>query len=257
MRKLLLIGVAFVLLGAVAGPAAANHSWANYHWSRSSNPVRLDIGSNLGVAYQANLALAIDDWDGTDNSGSAYLALTQVAGAGLRNCGAVAGRVEVCNDSYGFRGWLGVASIWASGDHITQATVKMNDSYLLGGGTYDSNAWRQMVLCQEVGHTFGLDHQDEVFDNPNLGTCMDYTNDPSTNQHPNAHDFAQLATIYTHLDGGSGGGGGGSCPPRKPGCSGNALSLSRASRANGSTYVDVLPGGVIRITHIFWVPRGR
>ncbi len=50
-------------------------------------------------------------------------------------------------------------------------------------------------MCQEVGHTLGLDHQDEVFDNPNLETCMDYTNDPSTNQHPNAHDYDQLATI--------------------------------------------------------------
>ena len=56
-------------------------------------------------------------------------------------------------------------------------------------------------MCQEVGHTLGLDHQDENFDNPNLGTCMDYTNDPSTNQHPNQHDYDQLELIYTHLDG--------------------------------------------------------
>ncbi len=33
-------------------------------------------------------------------------------------------------------------------------------------------------MCQEIGHDFGLDHQDENFNNPNLGTCMDYTNDP-------------------------------------------------------------------------------
>ena len=64
-------------------------------------------------------------------------------------------------------------------------------------------------MCQEVGHTFGLDHQDENFNNTNLGTCMDYTNDPSglagtngtlSNEHPNQHDYDQLATIYTHLD---------------------------------------------------------
>ena len=29
---------------------------------------------------------------------------------------------------------------------------------------------------------------------------MDYTGDPSTNQHPNEHDYAQLGTIYSHLD---------------------------------------------------------
>lgn len=55
-------------------------------------------------------------------------------------------------------------------------------------------------MCQEVGHTFGLNHQDETFSNPNLGSCMDYTNDPSTNQHPNQHDYNQLVTIYGHTD---------------------------------------------------------
>jgi hypothetical protein len=59
-------------------------------------------------------------------------------------------------------------------------------------------------MCQEVGHTFGLDHQDENFDNANLGTCMDYTSDPDgppSNLHPNQHDYDELAIIYAHLDG--------------------------------------------------------
>jgi hypothetical protein len=66
-------------------------------------------------------------------------------------------------------------------------------------------------MCQEVGHDFGLDHQDETFDNANLGTCMDYTNDPDGgaggaspndqgNEHPNTHDYRQLETIYEHFD---------------------------------------------------------
>lgn len=58
-------------------------------------------------------------------------------------------------------------------------------------------------MCQEIGHTFGLDHQDEDFNNPNLGTCMDYTSDPDgppSNEHPNAHDYEQLEAIYSHLD---------------------------------------------------------
>ena len=75
----------------------------------------------------------------------------------------------------------------------------MNDTYF-NTHKYNTPAWRQMVMCQEVGHTFGLDHQDENFDNANLGTCMDYTNDPSTNQHPNQHDYDELALIYKHLD---------------------------------------------------------
>jgi predicted Zn-dependent protease len=59
-----------------------------------------------------------------------------------------------------------------SGSHIVQGTTKVNDTYF-NTATYNTRAWRQLVMCQEVGHTFGLDHQDETFNNPNLGSCMD------------------------------------------------------------------------------------
>jgi hypothetical protein len=58
-------------------------------------------------------------------------------------------------------------------------------------------------MCQEIAHDFGLAHQDETFNNPNLGSCMDYTSDPDgppSNEHPDAHDLLQLQTIYAHLD---------------------------------------------------------
>jgi hypothetical protein len=107
--------------------------------------------------------------------------------------------VEVCNYTYGNTGWLGVAQIWVSGDHITQGTVKLNDTYF-NKSPYNTDPWRNLVSCQEIGHTFGLDHQDEDFYNTNLGTCMDYTIDPTSNQHPNDHDYQELETIYAHLD---------------------------------------------------------
>ena len=78
-------------------------------------------------------------------------------------------------------------------------TVKLNDTYF-ASSTYNKPEWRALVMWQEVGHTFGLAHQDENFSNANLGTCMDYTNSPSTNQHPNQHDYDELASIYSHLD---------------------------------------------------------
>ena len=263
MRRLLVVGLGLILMVLIVGTAAANHSWGSYHWARATNPLQLDIGSNVSSAYTGHLSTAVSDWDA-----SGVLALSIKSGAGLTNCDPVSGRVEVCNDQYGNRqgGWLGVATIWVSGDHITQGTVKLNDSFLLGGGSYDSPDWRQTVTCQEIGHTFGLDHQDENFYNANLGTCMDYTNNPAgpaSNLHPNKHDYDQLATIYSHLDGGGGGGGGGggNCPPRNPHCSGgsigNAPPLSQASRAHGSLYVDYLSGGVTRITHILWGFDGK
>ena len=78
-------------------------------------------------------------------------------------------------------------------------------------------------MCQEIAHTFSLDHQDEIFGNDNLGTCMDYTDDPTKggiyNDHPNQHDYDQIETIYGGGGaGGGGGGGGGSCNPKSPKC---------------------------------------
>ncbi|MEK9168162.1 MAG: hypothetical protein AAB769_02425 [Patescibacteria group bacterium] len=179
----------------------ASHSWENYHWARTANPFTLKVGDNMSTAWDAYLSTASADW-----SFSSVLDTAVVPGlTTAKRCKPTTGRVEACNSTYGKNGWLGVAQIWISGGHITQGIVKMNDTYF-NTRTYNTPAWRQMVVCQEVGHTFGLDHQDENFSNPNLGTCMDYTNNPlrdddaGNNIHPNLHDYTQLETIYAHLD---------------------------------------------------------
>ena len=184
------------LVLAFPSAAAANHSWGGYHWARTSNPFTLGLGDNVSSAWDSYLVTSSSDW-----SVSAVLDTTIVAGSNLKpkNCRPKSGRVEVCNAAYGGTGWLGVAQIWVSGSHITQGTVKVNDTYF-NTSTYNSPAWRNLVMCQEVGHTFGLGHQDESFTNPNLGTCMDYTSDPTSNQHPNQHDYDELELIYAHLD---------------------------------------------------------
>ncbi len=187
--------VALLSVGALASVAYANHSWGGYHWARTQNPLALKIGDNVSTAWDANLLGASGDWSLSD-----VLDTNVVAGqANPKTCRATNGRVEVCNSKYGNNGWLGIASIWASGLHITQGTVKLNDTYF-NTAKYNTPAWRNLVVCQEVGHTFGLDHQDTDFNNPPLGTCMDYTNDPTPNQHPNQHDYDELDIIYAHLD---------------------------------------------------------
>lgn len=180
---------------AVAGVATASHSWSGYHWARTSNPFTMKLGDNVSGAWDATLATASSDWSKSD-----VLDTTIVAGVSKGNCQPTKGRVEVCNKTYGNNGWLGVAQIWITdGTHITQGSVRLNDTYF-NTPMYNTQAWRNLVTCQEVGHTFGLDHQDENFNNPPLGTCMDYTNDPTPNQHPNAHDYEELGIIYSHSD---------------------------------------------------------
>lgn len=181
--------------------AYATHSWGGYHWARTANPFTLKLGDNVSGVWDSYLGTTSFDW-----SQSPVLDTTIASGSGGKNCRATTGRVEVCNRKYGNNGWLGVAQVWVSGLHIAKGTVKVNDTYF-NTGTYNTPAWKNLVMCQEVGHTLGLDHQDETFNNVNKGTCMDYTNDPDgtiygqlDNQHPNAHDYEELGIIYAHLD---------------------------------------------------------
>jgi len=189
-----------VAIAAIPLTVLANHSWGGYHWARTANPFTLKVGDNVNAAWDPYLDGAISDW-----SRSSVLDLTKVTG-GVRNpknCRPNAGRIEACNAAYGNNGWLGLAQIWITGGtHITQATTKVNDTYF-NSSTYNTPAWRRMVMCQEIAHDFGLDHQDESFNNANLGSCMDYTGDPDgppSNERPNQHDYDQLVQIYSHLD---------------------------------------------------------
>jgi len=195
-RLLTSVAAGLALTSMVAAPAHASRSWDGYHWARTANPFTLTLGDNVSGSWDSYLAGTSSDW-------SVSTVLDTSIGTGragpVKRCGATNRRLEVCNTTYGNTGWLGIAQVWASGSHITQGGVKLNDTYF-NTASYNTPAWRNQVMCQEVGHTLGLNHQDENFDNPNLGTCMDYTRDPSTNQHPNAHDYEQLATIYGHLD---------------------------------------------------------
>ena len=196
-RRLLTVLLILSSFAAFPALAEATHSWGGYHWARTSSSFTLKLGDNVSSAWDSYLATTSSDW-----SLSTVLDTTIVAGGAssdVRRCRPTSGRVEVCNTTYGNNGWLGVAQIWISGSHITQGTVKVNDTYF-NTSPYNTPAWKNLVMCQEVGHTMGLAHQDENFSTPNLNTCMDYTNNPASNQHPNLHDYDELVIIYSHLD---------------------------------------------------------
>jgi hypothetical protein len=204
-RGLLTAVLILLAFTVVPVPSFASHSWEGYHWARTSNPFILQLGDNVSSTWDDYLATASVEWNLSE-----VLETTIVAGRTRpRTCKPTSGRVEVCSATYGYNGWLGIAQIWVSGVHITQGAVKLNDTYF--NKEYNTPEWRNLVMCQEVAHTFGLDHQDETFGNPNLGTCMDYTNFPEggvqgefdygpPNQYPNGHDYEQLTTIYGHAD---------------------------------------------------------
>ena len=249
IRALSAGAIAIVLLFANATPIAANHSWGGYHWARTSNPFTVQLGSNLTTTeWRNDLGVASSDW-----SKSTVLDTTVVAGGSKGNCRPTAGRVEVCNKTYGNNGWLGLAQIWISGGtHITQGAVKLNDTYSMNA------AEKQHVICQEVGHTFGLDHQST--DGTSLNTCMDYYHNTSASDtkstHPNQHDYDELATIYSHLDSFT---TVGAAVATAPGASGSAAddgTPGGAAPSRGSWYVEDQGGGRYLVTHVYWAePR--
>lgn len=230
-----------MVLGALtlATAASATHRWGNYHWARTANPFTLKLGDNLSSSWDPYLATASSDW-----SKSTVLDTTIVTGQGGRNCKAQTGRVEVCNRTYGYNGWLGLAQIWVSGSHITKGVVKANDSYF-SLSQYNNASEKQHVMCQEVGHTFGLDHQDES--GAWLETCMDYYNnvtDDGKSIHPNAHDYEELAAIYAHLDSST------------TIASGAGATSGKPQKIRDNLFVEDLGNGVRRFTFVYWVNPG-
>jgi hypothetical protein len=197
-RFLVVLSIAAMAGAASAPPAAASHSWGGYHWARKSNPFTIKFGDNVSSAWDTYLRGAATDWS-KDTSGNPVNATVVAGMTRPKPCKAPTGRVEVCSASYGNNGWLGLAQIWiTSGNHIVKGVVKVNDFYY-SMPKYNNATWRAMVVCQEVGHTFGLDHQDES--GADFHTCMDYADRPDAdNTHPNTHDYDQLALIYRHLD---------------------------------------------------------
>lgn len=243
VRVALGLVAAAIVLGGVA-PAGASHSWNGYHWARTTSSFTLQVGDNVSGPWEAALDRAVVDWNP-----SAVLDLREVPGSvSPKTCKPTAGRVEVCNAKYGRNGWLGLAQIWLSNGHIVQGTAKMNDTYF-ATAAYNSPTKRSHVMCQEIGHTFGLGHQDET--GADLNTCMDYSS-ALDNPAPNAHDFQQLAAIYAHTDSynsytASTAAATGSAAPEGWG---QAVGASHNGRAD--TYVLDLGDGDLLVTHVLW-----
>jgi hypothetical protein len=285
--------LAVATLGFQMSAAHADHSWGNYHW-RSTQASSLVLGDNLGPNWKGTdeldhnsdwcvaeprfsyLEAARCDWHYSD-----VLSISIAPGTTNRkNCKATDGRIEVCSERYGNNGWLGMAQIWTSGDHIIKAVAKLNDFYL-DMSAYDQPKWRFFVMCHEVGHTLGLGHQDVDHYNTNVGTCMDYTLDPDSepsNRYPGenetAHDFTQLSAIYSHTDeqetaGGPGKGNGrgngkvvsvtgfefATYVRDDPDDWGTAVAFT--SKGQPRLFVKDLGEGEKRITHVLWTEDAR
>jgi len=261
---------AFLIAGdsaAATGKCWSNSSGQCYHWARTSNPFALQVENDVSAAWRPYYLQALADWSNSSAHVTPVVMTEVNQNSPSGNCGAITGKDRVCNKKYGFNGWLGLASIWLdSNGHIVAGTVKLNDSYF-NTSTYNTPGWRLLVTCQELGHTIGLDHQDENFNNANLGTCMDYTAIPAgppPNYYPNQDDYDELNLIYAQTD--SYNSYSISSPAAAPGNGkGAANGLGEIEDAvppgagpqDGDLFVRHLNNGMTLITHVFWADRGQ
>ena len=176
-----------------ASTARADNLWGGYHWPRTP-AFTLTVEDDLTGPWQPFLTAVSTDWSTSSVLDTTVTNAYRVSRRQRRRCAPILGQVVACNAKYGFNGWLGIAEVWiyTSTKHIAQARVRINDSYFALAKYNDPFAKRH-VLCQEIGHTLGLDHQYDV-------TCMNDVDglfDPAYVS-PNTHDFGMLATLYSH-----------------------------------------------------------
>lgn len=281
-KSIFRLGLVSIAVLAVGSPALADNQWETYHWSRTSSEIAPPVGDNVTSAWDTYLRVAVggtsvNDWNDSDFIQSAVVA----GGTTARRCRAAAGRIEVCNLRYGQTGWLGVAGISISGGHITAGYTKLNDTYF-DTPSYNTPAWRRLVMCQEIGHDYGLDHTDEAFSNANDGTCMDYTNAPAggtingfnygpSNEYVSQHDYDTLASagMYAHSHAAAATNFGvrevGRAPPpaapdlgleggNGPADWGRAVAYDGQGRPH---LFEKSENGRKIVTHVFWVPGYR
>ena len=184
-----LLALGMLTIGAYAG-----HSWNNFTWAKTSNSFTLMVVDSVSDNWWTELDETLTKWSAS-NVLDLQITKTDNSQSARQICGMVAGQIRVCNYSYGDTGWLGLASIGIDNKgHIDRGIAMLNDSYSLH---WQDQALKNHVMCQEIGHLFGLGHTSE--NGTSQQSCMDYSNDWAS-QWPNAHDYDFLDVIYSSLE---------------------------------------------------------
>eukprot|EP01006_Ploeotia_vitrea_P063329 TRINITY_DN85333_c0_g1_i1.p1 TRINITY_DN85333_c0_g1~~TRINITY_DN85333_c0_g1_i1.p1 ORF type:complete len:311 (-),score=26.59 TRINITY_DN85333_c0_g1_i1:146-1078(-) len=217
--------------------ASANHQWGNYRMPCQNNALVVKIAdchstgtfslprnpgdsSQITTTWSALLAEVVARWNSIPNIPEGYVsggqalpfpwnsASTSPAKASFEvvPCDTSGAQVESFDRDLGANsGYLGYAQVRTykrPKGVISSAISVMNTGYI--GVDYEFSSIRglQHVLCQEIGHTFGLDHQSES--GADWNSCMDYSRDLD-NPYPNVHDRELLDQMYCGDGGDSGG----------------------------------------------------
>jgi hypothetical protein len=180
IRKISLSVVALTFVfGTFLASGAFAHNWGpapyGYHWNRYGSPTIGIYNTSTSGRYYNTSEAARADWDSKT--------ILNLPNRSYHT------DVSVFNANSGATGWAGLASIesWENIalNHIGHAHAQANNYYT---DYYSDNDLRG-VYCQEIGHTFGLNHS-------NTGDCMGagYYNNAYT---VGPHNVSDISSIYS------------------------------------------------------------
>ncbi|KAL7436085.1 hypothetical protein ACHAXH_007865 [Discostella pseudostelligera] len=161
--------------------------WEEDFIQPSNGGLHLTLRNALDDNWQTEFEQAVSDWQESD----ALVLETERVDVD-HTCTPVDGYMVVCNANFGATGWVGINENSIVRDVIVSSVAKMNEYYLMNAD-YDH---RRFTMCHEIGHGFGLPHTDENPYNDNLGNCLDYTDDPSSNVLPGDVNMDKLRGMY-------------------------------------------------------------
>lgn len=164
------IVAAILALAVLAGPVSADLS--GFQW-KARAPFTVTLVSEIAdPTLQSLTTLSAVDW-------SESVVVDVVLGPAPKR-----GPMVRIVDGYYTNPWNALAHISNERGYITAVTIYLNRTNL----DQFTVEHKQHTICQELGHSLGLDHQDGVAD-----TCMGPYASATL---PNARDFADLVLMY-------------------------------------------------------------
>ena len=156
--RVLIVLLALLALAAFPSSADANHSWGGYHWARTSNPFTIKLGDNVSGSWDSNARhrlVRLEPIHRARHHRRRRRNETEELPSHQRACRGLQRQLRQHR----------LARCGADLDHRRRRTSPRVRSRITTTTSatrptqYNNTAEMQHVICQEIGHTFGLDHQ--------------------------------------------------------------------------------------------------